>query len=89
MPPRGVVNGAQLEKEVLRVLANAVMFNPGEDGMVLEAREMWEYAEAIIGDWRGAEREVGAGNVGAGSGVAGEVEEEEKEGRGKRRKVGG
>ncbi|KAL8800062.1 MAG: hypothetical protein Q9200_007362, partial [Gallowayella weberi] len=28
MPPKGIVNSAQLEKEVMRVFANAVMFNP-------------------------------------------------------------
>ncbi|KAL8818617.1 MAG: hypothetical protein Q9191_007901 [Dirinaria sp. TL-2023a] len=28
MPPRGIVNSAQLEKELMRVFANAVMFNP-------------------------------------------------------------
>ena len=27
-PPKGIVNSAQLEKEVMRVFANAVMFNP-------------------------------------------------------------
>ena len=28
MPPKGIVNSAQLEKEVTRIFANAVMFNP-------------------------------------------------------------
>ncbi|KAL8915081.1 MAG: hypothetical protein Q9171_000384 [Xanthocarpia ochracea] len=28
MPPKGIVNSAQLEKEIMRVFANAVMFNP-------------------------------------------------------------
>ena len=28
IPPKGIVNSAQLEKEVLRMFANAVMFNP-------------------------------------------------------------
>ncbi|KAL8694713.1 MAG: hypothetical protein Q9224_003516, partial [Gallowayella concinna] len=28
IPPKGIVNSAQLEKEVMRVFANAVMFNP-------------------------------------------------------------
>ncbi|KAL8750134.1 MAG: hypothetical protein Q9199_007264 [Rusavskia elegans] len=27
-PPKGIVNSAQLEKEIMRVFANAVMFNP-------------------------------------------------------------
>ncbi|KAL8964456.1 MAG: hypothetical protein Q9183_004437 [Haloplaca sp. 2 TL-2023] len=30
-PPKGIVNSAQLEKEVMRVFANAVMFNPDPD----------------------------------------------------------
>ena len=28
MPPKGIVNSAQLEKELMRMFANAVMFNP-------------------------------------------------------------
>ena len=28
VPPKGIVNSAQLEKELLRIFANAVMFNP-------------------------------------------------------------
>ncbi|KAL8949901.1 MAG: hypothetical protein Q9222_004026 [Ikaeria aurantiellina] len=28
VPPKGIVNSAQLEKEIVRVFANAVMFNP-------------------------------------------------------------
>lgn len=30
-PPKGIVNPAQLEKELMRVFANAVMFNPDVD----------------------------------------------------------
>lgn len=74
VPPKAIVNGAQLEKEVYRMFANAVMFNPGEDGLVADTREMFRDVEAKIRDWRGAEREVG--------GV-----EEEDEGKGKRRKM--
>jgi hypothetical protein len=76
MPPKGIVNGAQLEKEVMRMLANAVMFNPGEDGMVMDTREMFEDVEAKMAEWRGAEREE-----------FGAEEGEEVEGKGKRRKV--
>lgn len=57
VPPKAIVNGEQLEKEVYRMFANAVMFNPGEDGLVSDTREMFEDVEAKIGDWRGAERE--------------------------------
>ena len=76
IPPKAIVNGAQLEKEVYRMLANAVMFNPGEDGLVADTREMFEDVEAKIRDWRGAERDAGAVAV-----------EEEDEGKGKRRKL--
>lgn len=58
IPPRAVVNSSQLEKEVMRMFANAVMFNPGEGGMVQDAREMADDIEAKIRDWRSAERQV-------------------------------
>lgn len=75
IPPKAIVNGAQLEKEVMRMFANAVMFNPGEDGMVADTREMFEDVEAKIREWRGAERDTGV------------AEEEEDAGKGKRRKL--
>lgn len=56
MPPRAIVNGAQLEQEIMRMLANAVMFNPGEEGVVRDTREMFETIEGSIGSWRAAER---------------------------------
>ncbi|KAH0544793.1 hypothetical protein FGG08_001022 [Glutinoglossum americanum] len=31
VPPKGIINSAQLEKELMRMFANAVMFNPGPD----------------------------------------------------------
>ncbi|KAI9750308.1 MAG: hypothetical protein M1815_001874 [Lichina confinis] len=31
VPPKGIVNSAQLEKELMRMFANAVMFNPDPD----------------------------------------------------------
>ncbi|KAK0290909.1 hypothetical protein LTR35_001630 [Friedmanniomyces endolithicus] len=74
IPPKAIVNGAQLEKEVYRMFANAVMFNPGEDGLVADTREMFEDVEAKIREWRGAERE------------AGQEEEAVEESKGKRRK---
>ncbi|EMC95056.1 hypothetical protein BAUCODRAFT_524374 [Baudoinia panamericana UAMH 10762] len=76
VPPRAIVNADQLEKEVYRMLANAVMFNPGEDGIVGEAREMFADVVGKIGEWRGAERDAGV------------VEDEEGGGgKAKRRKV--
>lgn len=73
IPPKAIVNGAQLEREIMRMFANAVMFNPGEDGMVADTREMFEDVEAKIAEWRGAERDLGT--------------EDEEEGRAKRRKL--
>ncbi|KAK6411581.1 hypothetical protein LTR95_018070 [Oleoguttula sp. CCFEE 5521] len=42
MPPKAMVNGAQLEREVYKMVCNAVMFIPGEDGLVADTREMFE-----------------------------------------------
>ena len=78
MPPKAIVNGAQLEREVFHMLANAVMFNPGEDGMVADTREMFDDVEARIRDWRGAERDMS---------VATNDEGVEDEGKKKRRKL--
>ena len=75
MPPKAIVNGAQLEREVLHMLANAVMFNPGEDGMVADTREMFDDVETRIRDWRGAERDLAMN------------EDVEDEGKKKRRKL--
>lgn len=73
IPPKAIVNGAQFEKELMRMLANAYMFNPGEDGMALSTKEMFEDVEQKISEWRGTEREAGG--------------DEEDEGKGKRRKI--
>lgn len=74
MPPKAIVNGTQLEKEVMRTMANAAMFNPGEDGLVSDTREMFEDVEAMFAEWRGAEQETGGPG-------------EEEEIKGKRRKL--
>jgi len=55
IPPKAIVNSSQLEKEVLRMFANAVMFNPGNDGIVQDAREMADDIEAKVRDWRQVE----------------------------------
>lgn len=60
IPPKAIVNGSQLEKEVMRMFANAVMFNAGEGAagssdVVAEARQMAEDVEASMRDWRGVE----------------------------------
>ena len=70
--PKAIVNSGQLEKEIMRMFANAVMFNPGNDGIVQDAREMAEDIEARIRDWRNVERQP---------------DDEEETGTAKRRKV--
>lgn len=88
IPPKGIVNSAQLERELMRMFANAVMFNPGEEGVVQDAREMFGAVQESISNWRSAERTTEA--------KARRTEEEEGEegaaedgagGVGKRRKV--
>ena len=69
VPPRAIVNGAQLEQEVMRMFANAVMFNAGNEGVVRDTREMFESVEASMTAWRAAERnaaEQRAGAIGTG-----------------------
>lgn len=82
VPPKAIVNAAQLEKEVMRMFANAVMFNPGEDGMVADTREMFNDVEEKLRDWRGAGSSAPAAVVSA-EDDAMDVDE----GRGKRRKA--
>ena len=55
-PPNAIVNGAQLEMEVMRMLANAVLFNPGSEELVLEARAMFEGIEGVFDQWRETEK---------------------------------
>lgn len=54
-PPKAIVNAAQLEQELMRMFANAVMFNEGDDGVVADTREMFGSVEADIQQWRDAE----------------------------------
>ncbi|KAK5999429.1 hypothetical protein QM012_005430 [Aureobasidium pullulans] len=63
IPPRAIVNSSQLEKEVMRMFANAVMFNPGMEGMVQDAREMADDIEAKVRDWRQVEGASAANHV--------------------------
>jgi hypothetical protein len=56
VPPKGIVSSAQLEKEVMRMFTNAVMFNPGEDDVVQDSREMFEDAQQTIANFRSVER---------------------------------
>ena len=57
VPPKGIVNSAQLEREVMRMFANAVMFNPGDEEVVRDTREMFEDVDMKVTDMRSAERE--------------------------------
>lgn len=59
MPPKVIVNSAQLEKELMRMFVNAVMFNTGEEGVVEDAREMFESVEQSVSRWRSVERSSG------------------------------
>jgi len=86
LPPKGIVNAAQLEKEVMRMFANAVMFNPGEDGLVGETREMAEDVEGQIRVWRGFGTESGEKDVSVAE-VEESVVEEEAARSVKRRKL--
>ncbi|KAF1944213.1 hypothetical protein EJ02DRAFT_398790 [Clathrospora elynae] len=62
VPPKSVVNAVQFEQELMRMFVNAVMFNPGEDAVVEDAREMFQTVQGTVGSWR---------NVGGSSGRAG------------------
>jgi hypothetical protein len=59
IPPRAIVNPAQLEKELVHMFANAVMFNPGEEGVVEDAREMFETVQQSVSSWRNVGRSSG------------------------------
>jgi hypothetical protein len=82
IPPKSIVNAAQLEKELMRMFVNAVMFNPGEEGVVNDARDMFQTVQGLVSTWRDVERD--SGRVGEGTPT---VEEEEQQGPSKRRKV--
>jgi hypothetical protein len=82
MPPKSIVNAAQLEKELMRMFVNAVMFNPGEDGVVEDARQMFETVQRSVSSWRNVERSSGRTEVEDTPTV-----EEEEAPLGKRRKL--
>lgn len=92
LPPKGIVNAAQLEQEIMRMFANAVMFNPGDGGVVNDTKEMFNTVEPAVAKWRAADRTtvvdaaaaaVAVERGGAGAGVAaggkGKVDEEADE----------
>jgi hypothetical protein len=59
VPPKAIVNSGQLEKELMRMFVNAVMFNAGEEGLVEDTREMFENVQQSVSNWRSAERSTG------------------------------
>ncbi|KNG50206.1 bromodomain-containing protein [Stemphylium lycopersici] len=61
VPPKSIVNAAQLEKELMRMFVNAVMFNPGEEGVVNDARDMFQTVQGLVSTWRDVERDSGKG----------------------------
>ena len=76
-PPRGIVNSAQLEKEICRMFANAVMFNPDPQrgfGPVFAARDGAAAATPGLGARKGThvdgENGLAAGIVENDEGVA-------------------
>jgi hypothetical protein len=91
IPPRGIVNSAQLEKEVMRMFSNAVMFNPGEDDVVQDAREMFEDVQQHIANFRSLEKittaRVPPGEAGQRRSEVDTVEEEEQSTVSKRRRL--
>ncbi|KAI4179307.1 MAG: hypothetical protein L6R41_007916 [Letrouitia leprolyta] len=75
VPPKGIVNSAQLEREIMRVFANAVMFNPDPNR---------SFGPAFRTRARRKERHVPARFAGSGDEAEeeeeSEVEKEEEEG---------
>ncbi|KAA8904831.1 hypothetical protein FN846DRAFT_21279 [Sphaerosporella brunnea] len=58
-PPKGIVNSQQLEKEIFRMFANAVMYNKSSTEIVKETVEMAKDVQGMVDNFRAAE-EVGA-----------------------------
>lgn len=84
VPPKAIVNAGQLEQEIMRMLANAVMFNPGDDEIVEDAREMFAEAEQLLSQWRTGEEEEAVAAAAAAATPA-----EEEQGSKRRRLRGG
>ncbi|KAJ4994483.1 hypothetical protein SVAN01_00312 [Stagonosporopsis vannaccii] len=74
VPPKAIVNPAQLEKELMRMFVNAMMFNPGEGGVVEDAREMFESVQRSVSNWRNVHGRGSGRDQGEGTPVDGEEE---------------
>jgi len=74
VPPRGIVNSAQLEKELMRMFANAVMFNPDSKRGI--PRRRGTVGERHVPAALGGDVEMGGEDEGKGEGE-GEGSEDE------------
>ena len=63
IPPKAIVNSSQLEKELMRMFVNAVMFNAGEEGIVEDARQMFETVQQAVSKWRSIKQSGGRTEV--------------------------
>jgi hypothetical protein len=83
VPPKAIVNSSQLEKELMRMFVNAVMFNAGEEGIVEDAKQMFETVEQSVSKWRSIKQSSGRLEVEE----TPPVQEEEQPTAAKRRKL--
>jgi hypothetical protein len=99
-PPKGIVNSQQLEKELFRMFANAVMYNKTSTEIVKETVMMAKDVESMVDNFRtaeeaGAKKALAAGAAGGSkkvvregsvaSSVIGEEDQEKKGRRGKKK----
>ena len=81
VPPKGIVNSAQLEKEVCRMFANAVMFNPDPRrglGVAFRTRARRRAAREVageVGDGDGKDEDEDGMEVDDGGGVVRDTRE--------------
>jgi hypothetical protein len=83
IPPKAIVNSSQLEKELMRMFVNAVMFNAGEEGIVEDAKQMFETVEQSVSKWKSIKQSSGRLEVEE----TPPVQEEEQPAAAKRRKL--
>jgi hypothetical protein len=85
-PPKGIVNSVQLEKELFRMFANAIMYNKSTTEIGKETVVMARDVEGMVDNFRTAEeagmkKALGAAATGGGFGSArkGGVRDRERE----------
>lgn len=74
-PPKGIVNSVQLEKELFRMFANAIMYNKSTTEIAKETVMMARDVEGMVDNFRTAEeagmkKALGAAATGIGFGSA-------------------